>query len=40
MGAEFILRTQNPDGGFGSYERRKSRVPLEWLNPAEMFGDR
>jgi len=36
---DFILRTQNHDGGFGSYEARKSRVGLEWLNPAEMFGD-
>jgi lanosterol synthase len=35
----FILRTQNADGGFGTYEPKKSRVPLEWLNPAEMFGD-
>jgi len=37
--AAFILRCQNPDGGFGSYEARRSRVGLEWLNPAEMFGD-
>jgi len=36
--ARFILQCQNPDGGFGSYEQR-SRVGLEWLNPAEMFGD-
>ncbi len=35
----FLLRCQNPDGGFGSYEARKSRIGLEWLNPAEMFGD-
>lgn len=35
----FILRTQNTDGGFGSYESRRVDVPLEWLNPAEMFGD-
>ncbi len=35
----FILRCQNPDGGFGSYEARRSRVGLEWLNPAEIFGD-
>jgi len=35
----FILRCQNPDGGFGSYEARRSRLGLEWLNPAEMFGD-
>lgn len=36
---QFILRCQNADGGFGSYEARRSTVPLEWLNPAEMFGD-
>jgi lanosterol synthase len=35
----FILRCQNPDGGFGSYEARRTRVGLEWLNPAEMFGE-
>ena len=35
----FMLRCQNHDGGFGSYEARRSRLGLEWLNPAEMFGD-
>ena len=35
----FMLRGQNSDGGFGSYEARRSAVGLEWLNPAEMFGD-
>lgn len=35
----FILRCQNPDGGFGSYEERRVGFSLEWLNPAEMFGD-
>ena len=35
----FMLRAQNPDGGFGSYEARKSPFELEWMNPAEMFGD-
>ena len=35
----FMLRSQNRDGGFGSYEARRSAVGLEWLNPAEMFGD-
>ena len=35
----FMLRRQNRDGGFGSYEARRSRVGLEWLNPAEMFGE-
>ena len=36
---QFMLRGQNRDGGFGSYEARRSRVGLEWLNPAEMFGE-
>ena len=36
---QFMLRSQNRDGGFGSYEARRSRVGLEWLNPSEMFGD-
>ena len=35
----FILRCQNLDGGFGSYEARRTRIGLEWLNPAEMFGE-
>ncbi len=35
----FMLRGQNRDGGFGSYEARRSTFGLEWLNPAEMFGD-
>lgn len=38
-GIGFLLQCQNPDGGFGSYEARKTRVGLEWMNPAEMFGD-
>jgi len=37
--ARFVLRCQNPDGSFGSYEARRTPFPLEWLNPAEMFGD-
>lgn len=36
---DFVLRCQNADGGFGSYEARRSPVSLEWMNPAEMFGD-
>ncbi|MEM7135645.1 MAG: prenyltransferase/squalene oxidase repeat-containing protein [Myxococcota bacterium] len=36
--ARFMLRCQNRDGGFGSYEPAKTRFPLEWMNPAEMFG--
>jgi lanosterol synthase len=39
LAVRFILRTQCHDGGFGSYEPARTRVPLEWLNPAEMFGD-
>ncbi len=35
----FMMRGQNRDGGFGSYEARRSMLGLEWLNPAEMFGD-
>ena len=36
---QFILRCRNDDGGFGSYEFRRGPEPLEWVNPAEMFGD-
>lgn len=35
----FMLRAQNYDGGFGSYESQRSRVDLERINPAEMFGE-
>ena len=35
----FMLRGQNREGGFGSYEARCSSFGLECLNPAEMFGD-
>jgi lanosterol synthase len=35
----FILRCQNQDEGFGSYEARRVELRLDWLNPAEMFGD-
>jgi lanosterol synthase len=35
----FILRRQNDDGGFGSYERRRGSVLLEWVNPSEMYGN-
>ncbi|MDQ3035471.1 MAG: 2,3-oxidosqualene cyclase, partial [Myxococcota bacterium] len=37
--ARFVLRCQNTDGGFGSYEPRRIDVSLEWINPAEMFGE-
>ena len=36
---EFILRRQNADGGFGSYERRRGSLILEWINPSEMYGN-
>ncbi|MDE0310128.1 MAG: FAD-dependent monooxygenase [Acidiferrobacterales bacterium] len=36
---EFILRSQNKDGGFGSYEAKRTNTDLEWLNPSEMFGE-
>jgi len=36
---QFMLRGQNRDGGFGSYEAQRSAIGLEWLNPAEMFGE-
>ena len=35
----FMLRGQNRDGGFGSYEAKRPGISLEWLNPAEMFGE-
>ena len=38
-GVRFILRRQNDDGGFGSYERRRGSVMLEWINPSEMYGN-
>lgn len=38
-GVRFLLQCQNPDGGFGSYESRRTGLNLEPLNPAEMFGD-
>lgn len=39
LAARFILATQGPDGGFGSYEPQRIDLSLEWINPAEMFGD-
>lgn len=35
----FMLRGQNRNGSFGSYEAQRSVIGLEWLNPAEMFGE-
>jgi lanosterol synthase len=37
--ARFILRRQNGDGGFGSYESRRGSQILEWINPSEMYGN-
>ncbi|MDE2895727.1 MAG: FAD-dependent monooxygenase [Chloroflexota bacterium] len=37
--ARFMLRGQNRDGGFGSYESQRSAIDLERINPAEMFGE-
>ena len=36
--ARFILRRQNADGGFGSYEARRAGSLLENVNPSEMYG--
>lgn len=38
LAAEFILRRQNTDGGFGTYERRRGPHWLETFNPSEMYG--
>ena len=35
----FMLRGQNRDGGFGSYESMRPAIDLERINPAEMFGE-
>ena len=35
----FILRRQNKDGGFGSYESRRGSLILEYINPSEMYGN-
>lgn len=37
--ARFILRRQNKDGGFGSYESRRGSLILEYINPSEMYGN-
>lgn len=36
---EFILLRQGRDGGFGTYESERSRLPLSLMNPSEMYGD-
>jgi lanosterol synthase len=38
-GIRFLLQEQNSDGGFSTYEPRRIPFSIEWLNPAEMFGD-
>jgi squalene/oxidosqualene cyclase-like protein len=35
---EFILSRQNPDGGFGTYERTRGPAWLEKLNSTEMYA--
>jgi lanosterol synthase len=35
---EFICSRQNPDGGFGTYERTRGPAWLEKLNPTEMYA--
>ena len=37
--AMFLLTRQNPDGGWGSYERNRGGDILKKLNPSEMFGN-
>jgi lanosterol synthase len=34
----FLLKRQNQDGGFGSYEARRAGSLLERVNPSEMYG--
>lgn len=36
---DLLLTLQNPDGGFASYELIRGPSWLEWLNPAEVFGE-
>jgi lanosterol synthase len=36
---EFVLRRQNDDGGFGSYEPRRGTMRLRDYNPAEIYGN-
>ena len=35
----FVLRRQNDDGGFGSYEPRRGSMVLRHFNPAEIYGN-
>ncbi|EJD41513.1 terpene synthase [Auricularia subglabra TFB-10046 SS5] len=34
-----LLELQNPGGGFASYELIRAPHALEWINPAEVFGN-
>ena len=34
-----MLSLQNPDGGFASYEVIRAPLWMEYLNPAEVFGE-
>ncbi|KAK0568498.1 Lanosterol synthase (Oxidosqualene--lanosterol cyclase) [Tilletia horrida] len=36
---DLLLTMQNPSGGFASYETINGPKILEWINPAEVFGD-
>ncbi len=36
---EFLLKRQNDDGGFGSYESRRGSMVLKYFNPAEIYGN-
>lgn len=36
---DFVLRRQNDDGGFGSYEARRGSMILRRFNPAEIYGN-
>jgi squalene/oxidosqualene cyclase-like protein len=36
---EFILYRQNPDGGWGTYERTRAPRLVERLNPSEMYAN-
>ncbi|KAJ1554344.1 Lanosterol synthase (Oxidosqualene--lanosterol cyclase), partial [Nowakowskiella sp. JEL0078] len=36
---DILLGLQNSDGGFASYEKIRGGQWLEWLNPAEVFGN-
>lgn len=36
---DVMLSLQNSDGGFASYEKIRGPAFLEWINPAEVFGE-